>query len=58
MRQVPYDFPGDPELAAAVAKEAENRDDTWVLASDDPYLKLFDVGVPQLAEAALELTAT
>ena len=25
-------------------------------ASDDPYLKLFDVGVPQLAEAALEIT--
>src|SRR4051812_48101038 len=25
-------------------------------ASDDPYLKLFDVGVPQLAEAALDLT--
>ena len=41
MRQVPYDFPGDPELAAAVAKEAENRDDTWVLASDDPYLPIF-----------------
>ena len=41
MRQVPYDFPGDPELAAAVAKEAENRDDTWVLASDDSYLPIF-----------------
>ena len=41
MRQVPYDFPGDPELAAAVAKEAGNRDDTWVLASDDPYLPIF-----------------
>jgi 3,4-dihydroxyphenylacetate 2,3-dioxygenase len=41
MRQVPYDFRGDPELAAAVAKEAENRDDTWVLASDDPYLPIF-----------------
>jgi aromatic ring-opening dioxygenase catalytic subunit (LigB family) len=41
MRQVPYDFPGDPELAFAVAKEAENRDDTWVLASDDPYLPIF-----------------
>jgi aminoglycoside phosphotransferase (APT) family kinase protein len=25
-------------------------------STDDPYLKLFDVGVPQLAEAALELT--
>ena len=41
MRQVQYDFPGDPELAAAVAKEAENRDDTWVLASDDSYLPIF-----------------
>ena len=25
-------------------------------ATDDPYLKLFDVGVPQLAEAALDIT--
>jgi 3,4-dihydroxyphenylacetate 2,3-dioxygenase len=41
MRQIPYDMPGDPELAFGVAKEAENRDDTWVLASDDPYLPIF-----------------
>jgi 3,4-dihydroxyphenylacetate 2,3-dioxygenase len=41
MNQIPYDFPGDRELAVAVAKEAENRDDTWVLASDDPYLPIF-----------------
>jgi 3,4-dihydroxyphenylacetate 2,3-dioxygenase len=41
MRQVPYDMPGDPELAQAVAKEAEGRDDTWVLACDDPYLPIF-----------------
>src|SRR5947207_5726794 len=41
MRQIPYDFLGDPELAFAVAKEADNRDDTWVLASDDPYLPIF-----------------
>ena len=41
MRQIPYDLPGDPELAFAVSKEAENRDDTWVLASDDPYLPIF-----------------
>jgi aromatic ring-opening dioxygenase catalytic subunit (LigB family) len=34
-------MPGDPELAGAVAKEAENRDDSWVLASDDPYLPIF-----------------
>jgi aminoglycoside phosphotransferase (APT) family kinase protein len=25
-------------------------------STDDPYLKLFDIGVPQLAEAALEIT--
>src|SRR5918992_1333114 len=41
MRQIPYDMPGDPELAFAVSKEAENREDTWVLASDDPYLPIF-----------------
>jgi 3,4-dihydroxyphenylacetate 2,3-dioxygenase len=41
MRQIPYDMPGDPELAFAVAKQAEGRDDTWVLASDDPYLPIF-----------------
>jgi 3,4-dihydroxyphenylacetate 2,3-dioxygenase len=41
MRQIPYDFPGDPELARAVAALAEGRDDTWVLASDDPYLPIF-----------------
>jgi 3,4-dihydroxyphenylacetate 2,3-dioxygenase len=41
MRQIPYDMPGDPELAFAVAKEADGRDDTWVLASDDPYLPIF-----------------
>jgi 3,4-dihydroxyphenylacetate 2,3-dioxygenase len=41
MRQIPYDMPGDPELAHAVAKQAEGRDDTWVLACDDPYLPIF-----------------
>ena len=41
MRQIPYTMPGDPELAFAVSKEAENREDTWVLASDDPYLPIF-----------------
>jgi 3,4-dihydroxyphenylacetate 2,3-dioxygenase len=41
MRQIPYDMPGDPELAFALAKEAENRDDTWVLACDDPHLPIF-----------------
>lgn len=34
---VPYDIPGDPELARAVAAAA---DDTWVLATDDPHLPI------------------
>src|SRR5919197_252179 len=34
MRQIPYDMPGDPELAFAVSQQAEDRDDTCVLASD------------------------
>jgi aromatic ring-opening dioxygenase catalytic subunit (LigB family) len=38
MCQVPYDMPGDPELARAVEALAADRDDTWVLASDDPHL--------------------
>lgn len=41
MRQIPYDLPGDPELASAVALQAKGRDDTWVLACDDPYLPIF-----------------
>ncbi|MDE0653694.1 MAG: catechol 1,2-dioxygenase [bacterium] len=40
MRQMPYDIPGDPELAFALAALAEPRDDTWVLACDDPYLPI------------------
>jgi aromatic ring-opening dioxygenase catalytic subunit (LigB family) len=35
---MPYDLPGDPELARAIAARADGRDDTWVLACDDPYL--------------------
>ena len=38
MRQVPYDMRGDPELARAVEALADGRDDTWVLACDDPFL--------------------
>ena len=41
MRQIPYDMPGDPELAHRVADIAEGRDDTWVLACDHPYLPIF-----------------
>ncbi len=40
MRQMPYDIPGDPELAFGLAAQAEGRDDTWVLACDDPYLPI------------------
>ncbi len=41
MRGIPYDMPGDPELAFGVARQAEDRDDTWVLACDDPFLPIF-----------------
>lgn len=40
MRQMPYDIPGDPELANAFAALAQGRDDTRVLACDDPYLPI------------------
>ena len=40
MSQMPYDFPGDPELAQAVAARADDRDDTWITAIDDPYLPI------------------
>jgi 3,4-dihydroxyphenylacetate 2,3-dioxygenase len=41
MAGIPYDIPGDPELAKLIAKQAEGRDDTWILACDDPYLPIF-----------------
>jgi 3,4-dihydroxyphenylacetate 2,3-dioxygenase len=41
MKQIPYDMPGDPELANLIAAQAEGRDDCWILANDDPYLPLF-----------------
>jgi 3,4-dihydroxyphenylacetate 2,3-dioxygenase len=40
MSQIEYDMPGDPELANAVVAQAQGRDDTWVLACDDPYLPI------------------
>jgi 3,4-dihydroxyphenylacetate 2,3-dioxygenase len=41
MAGIPYDMPGDPELAFALQKKADGRDDTWILACDDPYLPVF-----------------
>jgi len=40
MCRVPYDFPGDPELAHAMAAAGPGRE-TWVTAIDDPYLPIF-----------------
>jgi 3,4-dihydroxyphenylacetate 2,3-dioxygenase len=39
MSQVPYDFPGDPELARLMAEEGE-RLGTWITPIDDPYLPI------------------
>lgn len=41
MSQVPYDFPGDPELARLMGAVADTRDDTWVTPIDDPYLPIY-----------------
>jgi 3,4-dihydroxyphenylacetate 2,3-dioxygenase len=41
MSQIPYDMPGDPELARLIAEQAEGRGDCWILACDDPYLPIF-----------------
>lgn len=40
MVRIPYDFPGDPELAHAIAKYGESRG-TWITAIDDPYLPIY-----------------
>ena len=40
MCRIPYDFPGDPELAFAMEAAAEKHG-TWVTAIDDPYLPIF-----------------
>ena len=40
MSQVPYDYPGDPELARAHASYAD-RHGTWITPIDDPYLPVF-----------------
>jgi 3,4-dihydroxyphenylacetate 2,3-dioxygenase len=41
MSAIPYDLPGDPGLARAIAHQAEGRDDIWILPCDDPYLPIF-----------------
>jgi 3,4-dihydroxyphenylacetate 2,3-dioxygenase len=37
MRRIPYDWRGDPELAWAIAGQADLHG-TWITAIDDPYL--------------------
>lgn len=39
MSQVPFDFPGDPELATAIGREADAAG-TWITPIDDPYLPI------------------
>jgi aromatic ring-opening dioxygenase catalytic subunit (LigB family) len=38
MSQMPYDMPGDRELAEAWGALSEGRNDTWITPIDDPYL--------------------
>lgn len=38
MRQMPYDMPGDRELAERWAALSDDRDDTWITAIDDDHL--------------------
>jgi 3,4-dihydroxyphenylacetate 2,3-dioxygenase len=40
MASMPYDLPGDPELARTWAAQADGRDDTWITAIDDPHLPI------------------
>lgn len=40
MSRIPYDFPGDPELAHAIAAQSEYAQ-TWMTAIDDHYLPIF-----------------
>ncbi len=37
MQRIPYDWPGDPELALAIAAQADAHG-TWITPIDDPYL--------------------
>ncbi len=40
MSSVPYGFDGDPELAGAIAKAADDVDQCWITPIDDPYLPI------------------
>jgi 3,4-dihydroxyphenylacetate 2,3-dioxygenase len=40
MSRMPYDFPGDPELAQAIAAHADERG-TWITPIDDDHLPIF-----------------
>jgi 3,4-dihydroxyphenylacetate 2,3-dioxygenase len=40
MCQVPYDLPGDPEFAHALAAEADDVEDCWITAVDDECLPI------------------
>ncbi len=40
MASVPFDFPGDPELAHAIAAAGARRDECWITPIDDPYLPI------------------
>jgi 3,4-dihydroxyphenylacetate 2,3-dioxygenase len=40
MSQIPYDFPGDPELAHAVAAHADKQG-TWITPIDDDHLPIY-----------------
>ena len=41
MVAVPYDYPGDSELADALAAAADRRDDAWIHPTRDPYIEVF-----------------
>lgn len=40
MKRIPYDFPGDPELAHAIAA-LDEKHGTWITAIDDQYLPIY-----------------
>src|SRR5437667_3853469 len=40
MCRIPYDFPGDPELAHAIAAHGEKHG-TWITPIDDQYLPIY-----------------